>query len=274
LAGSGTRRLFGSAAAGLLVAAAALALGAPAQGQGGGVGPGGGDQNPCLGPDRAELLCPDLVMGPPSDLYVDPFEHPGRLLLRATNDIRSRGRGPMELRAHRFKRNWMRANQRIYMVGGGSQVFRVRARVHFFDVGAEYGGSYWKVQNPVRFELWRLNGQGGLGHRVRVGPKQFYCFRDLEHTRPGMRRSPNHPVYPACNQDPARRFLALGTSVGWSDVYPSTYDLQWIDVTGLRGCFAYVLIADPLDLLYEQNEGNNRTRRIVRLPYRDGPQNC
>jgi hypothetical protein len=271
LAGSRTQRLLGSAAAAL--ALAALALGSSAQGQGGGVGPGG-SANPCLGPNRATYLCPDLLMGPPGDLYLDRSEHAGRVLLRSTNDIRNRGRGPIELRVRRYRPNWARGKQRIYRVGGGFRNFPVRAKVHFFDVGYEYGGSYWKVRDPVRFELWRLNGRGALGRRVRVGPKQFYCFRDLEHTRPGMRRSPNHRVYPGCSQDPGDRFIVLGTSVGWSDVYPASYDLQWIDVTGLRGCFAYVLIADPLGLLYEENEGNNQSQRIVRLPYGNGPQNC
>ena len=31
---------------------------------------------------------------------------------------------------------------------------------------------------------------------------------------------------------------------------------------------------DPLNLLYESNERNNRSVAIVRLPYHDGPQNC
>jgi hypothetical protein len=272
LAGRGTQRLLWPAAASLVVAALALVLGSDARGQGG-VGPGG-TANPCLGPSRANFLCPDLLMGPPSDLYVDPFEHPGRVLLRSTNDIRSRGRGPFEVRMRRYRPRWARGVQTIYKVGGGFGNFPTRMQAHFFDVGDEYGGSYWKARDPVRFELWTLAAQRGLGRRVRVGPKQFYCFRDLEHTRPGMRRSPNHRVYPGCSQDPDDRFFRLGTSVGWSDVYPSTYDLQWIDVTGLRGCFVYMLIADPLDLLYEENESNNRSRRIVRLPYHDGPQNC
>ena len=65
-----------------------------------------------------------------------------------------------------------------------------------------------------------------------------------------------------------QREVTLGTSVGWSDIYPSTYDEQWIDVTGLRGCFAYVLRVDPLGLLYESRERNNVSQRRVRLPFR------
>jgi hypothetical protein len=89
-----------------------------------------------------------------------------------------------------------------------------------------------------------------------------------------MPRSPHHRVYPGCNQDPSRRRVRLGTSVGWSDIYPSEYDRQWVNVSGLRGCYAFVMRVDPLNLFYEEDERDNRSMRIVRLPYRSGPQHC
>ena len=89
-----------------------------------------------------------------------------------------------------------------------------------------------------------------------------------------MQRSPRHRVYGACSQDPGRERLRLGTSVGWSDIYPADYDRQWVSVAGLRGCYAFVMRVDPQNLLFESNESNNRSARIVRLPYRDGPQHC
>jgi lysyl oxidase len=234
-------------------------------------------ENPCEGPDAARLLCPDLRVGPAADLYVEHrrgrYDYGGGALLHAGNDIRSRGRGPMELRGHRYKRNWMRANQAIYRVGGGVEVFRTEAKLHFYSVGHEYGGSYWKVQDPLSMEIWSLDERRQPLERVRVGPKVFYCFRDLERTS-AMRRSPQHRVYPACNQDPGRKRVRLGTSVGWSDIYPSTYDRQWVNVTGLRGCFAFVMRVDPRNLLFESNERNNRSVRLIRLPYREGPQGC
>jgi Lysyl oxidase len=233
--------------------------------------------NPCEGPEARRLLCPDLRVGPAADLFVEReagrYGYGGGVHLYAGNDIRSRGRGPMELRGHRYKRNWMRANQAIYRAGGGVEVFRTDAKLHFYSVGYEYGGSYWKVHDPLSMEIWSLDDRRRPLRRVRKGPKVFYCFRDLERTRPG-RRSPPRRVYPACSQDPGRKRVRLGTSVGWSDIYPSTYDRQWVNVTGLRGCFAFVMQVDPRNLLYEEHEGNNRSVRIVRLPYRDGPQNC
>jgi hypothetical protein len=61
--------------------------------------------------------------------------------------------------------------------------------------------------------------------------------------------------------------VTLGTSVGWSDIYPSDYEKQWINVAGLRGCFAYVMRVDPRHLLHESNERDNHSRRLVHLPF-------
>jgi hypothetical protein len=54
--------------------------------------------------------------------------------------------------------------------------------------------------------------------------------------------------------------------VGWSDIYPSTYYQNWIDVTGLRGTFAFKHIADPKNGIWESDETNNEAITIVRLP--------
>ena len=145
-----------------------------------------------------------------------------------------------------------------------------RATLHFTDVGSYFGGSYWKVHQLARFELWSVDGHHRLERRVRVGPKLNYCMRDLERTRPG-RRSPSHRHYPGCSQNPYRDGVTLGTSVGWSDIYPADYDKQWIRVGGLRGCFAFVMRVDPRNLLYESNERDNTSKRLVRLPYRGDP---
>jgi hypothetical protein len=49
-------------------------------------------------------------------------------------------------------------------------------------------------------------------------------------------------------------------------VYPYTYPEQYIDVTGLHGRFAYVMIADPSNRLLESNDKNNVSETFVRLP--------
>lgn len=221
--------------------------------------------NPCLGPEAAALLCPNLRIGPPADLYVQSSG--GRVLLRATSDVRSRGRGPIEVRGERNGRRSMRTVQRIYRAGGGHLDLPSGAMLRFTSVGAYFGGSYWKVHQLARFELRRVGPKRKLGPAVRTSPKLNYCLRDLERTRPGQ-RSPASRHYPGCNQNPYQDRVTLGTSVGWSDIYPAGYDKQWIDVAGLSGCFAFVMTVDPQHLLFESNEDDNSSQRLVRLPFR------
>jgi Lysyl oxidase len=239
----------------MAAAVASLAIGASAA-----------TSNPCVGHQARHLLCPNLRIGPPADLYVDRAGG-GRVLLRATSDVKSRGRGPIELRGRRDGWHSMRVNQRIYRAGGGHLDFPTRAHLHFTDVGSYFGGHFWKVHRLASFELWSVDRHHHLKRRVRVGPKTNYCLRDLERTRPG-RRSPASAHYPGCNQDPYAHRVTLGTSVGWSDVYPSDYDKQWINVAGLRGCFAYVMKVDPQNLFFESHERDNTSRRLVHLPFR------
>jgi hypothetical protein len=227
-------------------------------------------ENPCLGPEAASLLCPNLRIGPPTDLYLQ--DSGGRRLLRATSDVRSRGRGPIEVRGERNGWRSMRTQQRIYRVGGGHLDLPSRATLRFTSVGAYFGGSYWKVHQLARFELRRVGPKRNLGPVVRTSPKLNYCLRDLDRTRPG-RRSPANRHYPGCNQNPYQDRVTLGTSIGWSDIYPADYDKQWINVAGLRGCFAFVMTVDPQQLLFESNEHDNSSHRLVRLPFR-GNRGC
>ena len=239
----------------LAVLATALVLSAPAA---------AAPQNPCTGPEAARLLCPNLRIGTPSEMKVEPYE--GKTILRATSDVQSRGRGPIEVRGQRDGPKSMRVNQRIYKVGGDHLTVRTDASLHFTDVGEYFGGSYWKVHQLARFELRKVLADGTLGPVVRTSPKLNYCLRDLERTRPG-KRSPRTRHYPACNQDPSIRRATLGTSVGWSDIYPANYDEQYIDVSGLRGCYVFGMTVDPRELLFESSEEDNSSHRRVRLPF-------
>ncbi|HEX5984105.1 MAG TPA: hypothetical protein VFY69_07865, partial [Solirubrobacterales bacterium] len=193
-------------------------------------------ENPCIGPGSQRLLCPNLKIAPPSEIY--PQYVGDSVLLRATSDVQSRGLGPMELRGRRDGPRSMKTNQRIYRKGGGHITVPSGAKLRFTYVGTYFGGSYWKVHQLATFELLRVRPDGAVGDVVRTSPKLNYCLRDLTRTRAG-RRSPPRRVYPGCNQNPHRDRVALGTSVGWSDIYPAAYHQQWIDVAGLRGCFVY-----------------------------------
>jgi hypothetical protein len=175
------------------------------------------------------------------------------------------------LRGRRTGRDEMSARQHIYRHDGSRLVIRTGAELYFKYIPGQ--GHYWKMERAARFELWSLDDTGHRDRLVRSGPKVYYCLRDLKRTRPS-RRSPRQRVFPGCNKDAGKKSVTLGTSVGWSDVYPSTYHEQWIDVTGLRGCFAYVHRADPDNHIFESNERNNDSQRIVRLPWGRSHKRC
>jgi hypothetical protein len=242
--------------------AGALLLLLPATG--GGAGRIAPAPNPCHDPVRArDLLCPRISLSPPANLMFDRRTRRGRLLLRAQNSINSVGKGPLEFRGTRTGPNTMSAVQRIYRRKGGAITVRTGAHLGFKSIPGQY--RYWKFRYPLRFELWSVDGAGRAKRRVRVGPKQYYCLRDLQrtHPRPG---SPTSPHYPGCNQNKNARHVTLGTSVGWSDIYPSTYNEQWIDVTGLHGRFIYRMVADPTGVIYTSGTRPVVADRRVRIP--------
>lgn len=224
--------------------------------------------NPCA---VQQLRCPDLVMSAPFDFTLDRHTRRGHVLLRASSSINNHGTGPLELRGHRRGEHSMRVTQIIYQANGSRAFFPSKALLGFkFVSGVRYGftfpnASYWKFRGAARFQLWQLDKKNRVVKLVHFGPKLFYCFRDLERTRPSG-RTPKRAVYPACSQNPYQQKVTLGTSVGWSDVYPYTYPEQYIDVTGLHGRFAYVQVADPFNRIVESNENNNVSEAIIQLP--------
>jgi hypothetical protein len=235
------------------------------------------DTNPC-NDAVLQLVCPDLRMAPPADLRVRKVGKVVRLL--ATNRIVNVGKGPLELRAkHTGNRKtsgyrFAEATQVIRNRAGDPVFFPMAGWVYWKAIPGQ--GHYWKYWRAARFELWTLNADGSRAKLQRTGPKLSYCFRDLKRVR-GWKRSPKKRIYPACSQTFGRKELALGVSPGWADIYPSTYHENWISVTGLRGCFAFVHRADPLGDLVEEHEDNNIGERIIRLPPRKGsvaPRGC
>jgi hypothetical protein len=211
-------------------------------------------------------------MSAPAELHLDRNTLPGHVLLRATSSVDNHGSGPLELRAHRARSGAIVVDQAIYDASGRAHLFPTRAQLVFKYVpGVRYHHeavgtfSFWKMRHVAAFQLWSLDAHDRAVQLVRVGPKVDYCLRDLFRTSP-TGRSPRSAVYPACSQEANMRSDVLGTSVGWSDVYPFDYPEQWIDVSGLKGRFAYVQMADPEGLLDEADHLNDLSETYVDLP--------
>jgi hypothetical protein len=244
--------------------AACLAITAPAAAQ------APVETNPCK--LNRTALCPDLIMSPPSNLFVGRSPR-GRLRLYATNHIINVGAGPLEIKGERTGAREMRARQVIRRRGQRPIVTPDAGELYFKFVDSSRG-SYWKYSHAARFELWTLNPDGSRGELVRRGPKVDYCFRDLDRVRAYARPT---AFFPGCSQVRGLARDRLGVSPGWADVYPSTYPQNWIDITDLKGCFSFVHRADPLGKIAEEREDNNIGWRHIRLPPRNGsvaPAGC
>ena len=260
---------------GALLTTAACLLASLAWGMAGALGGAPVSKRPSADPcnvARLHLRCPDLIMSAPAELQLDRSTHPGRVLLRAASSINNHGRGSIELRARRLGPHRWRVDQAIYDSSGRAHLVRTHAAlIYKFVPGERYGygnvggASYWKLQHAAGFQLWSLGPGFKALALARTGPKVDYCLRDLLRTAPSA-GSPGAAVYPACSQDPNLRTDTLGTSVGWSDVYPPEYPEQWIDVTGLHGRFAFVEQADPDHLFLESNHRNDLSETYVELP--------
>jgi hypothetical protein len=243
-----------------VVVALAVVLAVPARGA---LAP-----SPCADP-AMRLVCPNLRMPPATNLHEVHRDH--RALLLMDNRLVDVGPGALEFRARRVSEYVMAARQIVQRAGGLPRVsLDTGARVVFKYV--DYSrGAYWKFQNAARFELWAMDAGGKRTGVVRTGPKLDYCLRDLLRRRPGARR---HEYYGACDRHESTQAVTLGISVGWADGYPYRYPQNWIDVTALSGCFAVVQRADPLNHVLETDDADNVSVRVVRLPYRPGPQGC
>lgn len=209
---------------------------------------------------RADVLCPDIAMRAPYQLIPDTWHSWD--MLRAANAVLSIGAGPIEVRGTRTGPRRMAAVQYVHRTGGKRSlaVPGGAGAIVFKPIPGQ--GGYWKFASAAKFELWTT---GDTPKLVRNGEKLIYCLRDLRRLW-DWRRSPEQEVYPACSRNPKRTKVTLGTSPGWADIYPAPYYEQWIDVTGLKGCFDLLHIADPENRIIESDETNNTSKTRVRLP--------
>ena len=215
----------------------------PAAPRGGAAQPPRRSSIPAQTPEARHLLCPNLRIGRPSDLYLE--RGGGKLLLRATSDVKSRGKGPMELHGSRDGRQRMRVDAAHPPQGrrparradpGDAALHRRRRLLRRLLLEGP-------PARPLRAAAGRREPTAPSAASASAPSSTTVCATSSAPAPAAARRAGPH--YPGCDQDPYTDAVTLGTSVGWSDIYPADYDKQWIDVGGLRGCFAFVMTVDP-----------------------------
>jgi Lysyl oxidase len=218
-------------------------------------------------------LLPDLVTLKmhSSGLVVDSARH--KKLLRLTNALANRGRGPLEIypssKSHDCDGDGNPSNdrdafQRIFLDVNGDNVF---SRVtDTSSLHRKFGcdryharARRWDIFDLARYTLLKLHS----GRRVAQRRKVAFCTVDLSHPYPNLPGSPHAGYYPQGN---CAETSTLGVSVGWADEYYYSLEGQQLNVTGLKpGKYCLVSKGDPDNLLRESSDTNNIRKTRIRL---------
>ncbi len=204
------------------------------------------------------------------------LERSGRkLLLRLTNEIGNRGRGPLEIYPSASSNdcdgdgnpaNDRDTYQRIFLDSNGDSLFdRVQdtesVSLLFGCERYHPAHHHWHVLDFSRYKLVRERN----GRTVVRSDKIGFCIIDTDHRFASLPGSPPEPYYPAGSEE-CDQVSIQGLSVGWSDSYRYYLPGQQLDVTGLRrGRYCLVSTADPHNLLRESDDSNNAHRARIAL---------
>jgi hypothetical protein len=214
---------------------------------------------------RVVQLLPDFEQRPPTDLSITTIirgERRHHLLGfdSATDNI---GLGPVAINARRSSRRvpFMRASQVVRLATRGRQTF---PRVGVLRYVYSSSHSHWHVMGFQRYELRRASSHALLLRDRKSG----FCLADHYAHAPGrFAQEPRGPVFTGyCEQGrPEAMSVHQGTSVGYTDRYPSHFHGQSLDLTGVKaGTYVLVHRANRRfrfrELRYENNAASLRIR--------------
>ncbi len=123
-----------------------------------------------------------------------------------------------------------------------------------------YAGNFAVVSGRLRFLdsadyfLKEVTVGDGVGGIVSANEKVAYCIVDSGKYTTQPPGTPATAQYTSCGP-------IMGISVGWVDLYPSSYSTQVVPLTGVSdGSYWLENIGDPPNRLIESNETNNTAR--------------
>ena len=156
----------------------------------------------------------------------------------------------------------MKVVQRIYSSGGGHTDVPTSIAMQY----AGDGHDHWHSLDMEGGTLTRLD----TGATVAPLAKHGFCFFDNVAFRLSLPGSPASPFYTpstSCGFDnPNALNVKMGLSVGWGDMYSSSTNFQWIDITGVpNGKYRLTAKADPLHLVRESSYANQSASARIRI---------
>jgi hypothetical protein len=192
-----------------------------------------------------ELLLPDLITLPPTELSVrfNPVDE--QKLLRFTNSILNIGQGKIEL--------WGASNPDTGKVTVTQFVYNEEGSAEETVVGEFFfhpEHDHWHLGDFAVYEIWSLTPDGEFDSVVALSNKISYCLRD--DARSDIPNAARGQTYTNCNQE------RQGISVGWIDIYRFNLEGQSIDISSLQdGVYALRSVVDPENHLREADSTNN-----------------
>lgn len=235
------------------------------------------------GPTRDVL--PNLVTLPPLDLEIErpygPVDAPvakgctpheaaeegARRCLRFTNTVANLGEGALEVRltfeeGAKAVADSGRFVQRIDQSDGTHREEPV--------AGAQFHAthSHWHYEDFAGFELYRYEPDTGQrGELVRDQSESGFCFFDM-----GLPELDHNGTTPPVYRDEANCFTqpeedwVTGLSPGWYDMYWSSLDDQYIDISDLDdGVYELVTTADAQGSLIQTTRADDEAGAVFRL---------
>lgn len=187
------------------------------------------------------------------DWFTTSTEIPGRTLLRFTNAMPNLGVGAIEVQRGALNMDGTTdIYQRIYNTDGGF-------RDQFVGAWVQSVTNMTTIDDIARFTLRQVLDGGGVGPAVATSHKEAICMLDSTRFNSSLPGSPVSRQYFACS-------IRQGISVGWADIYPRTFDGQYVDITGVvNGMYWLQSEIDPHNVLLELNDANNFARIPINL---------
>jgi hypothetical protein len=156
----------------------------------------------------------------------------------------------------------MRADQIVQIRSNGIRVYRGIGRIRFVNDPPHH---HWHLMRFQEFELRRASDYAVVERDRKTG----FCLRDL-HRRARPRARPHFAEN--CGQwRSGRMSVEMGTSVGYTDLYPAHFHGQNLDLTGVRaGVYVLVHRVNASRRIHELRYDNNAASVRIRIGWPDG----
>jgi Lysyl oxidase/WD40-like Beta Propeller Repeat len=221
---------------------------------------------------RVVQLLPDFEQRPPADLSIRTVVagNRRRFLLGFDSATDNIGLGPVVITARRASRRvpFMRAAQVVRLAAGGRR--QTFARIGLLRYVYSPTHSHWHVMGFQRYELRRASDHALLLRDRKSG----FCLADHYAHAPGnFFNEPRGPVFKGyCEQGrPEAMAVHQGTSVGYTDRYPSHFHGQNLDLTGVaRGEYVLIHRANRSFQFRELRYENNASSLRIRIGWPNG----